>query len=109
MTSAVICQALSAPGIEVVGQATDGPSAVYCARLLHPDVIVLDGALGYRAGGDLISHLKAGRRPPKVIVLGNHADQVYQEAAAASGADHFVLKVRVIQDLLPAVRSTVGH
>lgn len=105
ITSDVICRALAAPGVRVVGQAANGQAAVTKARSLRPDVVVLDGALEYRDGAGLISRLKAGRRPPQVIVLGAHADQVYQEAAADSGADRFVLKVRAFQDLLPAIRS----
>jgi hypothetical protein len=34
---------------------------------------------------------------------------VYQEAAAASGADGFVLKVRLFQDLPAAIRSALSH
>jgi DNA-binding NarL/FixJ family response regulator len=109
MTSKVICRALAAPGVEVVGSVADGTAIVARTRALRPDVVVLDGALGYRNGTDLIAQLKTVRRPPKIIVLGNHADPVYREAAAASGADRFVLKVRLFQELLPAIRSTLGR
>lgn len=109
MTSDMICHALAAPGVRVVGRGTDGMAAVSRTRSLRPDVVVLDGALGYRGEADLIARLKAVQHPLKVIVLGDHADQVYQEAAAASGADRFVLKVRLFQDLLPAIRSTLGY
>lgn len=107
MTSDMICRTLAAPGVRVVARVANGGVALTKTRSLRPDVVVLDGTLGYGDGAGLISRLKAGRHPPKVIVLGAHADQVYREAAAASGADRFVLKVRAFQDLLPAIRSTV--
>jgi len=103
LTSDVICRAIGLPDISVVGRATDSAGALSQVQRLHPDVVVLDGTLGYRNG--LISRIKRLRHPPKVVLLGDHADDVYQEAAAASGADRFVLKVRLFQDLLPAIRS----
>ncbi len=108
-TSEVICRALEAPGVEVVGRVRDRRAILARTRALRPDVVVLDGALGYRNRVDLIAQLKAVRRAPKVIVLGNTAEAVYREAAVASGADRFVLKVRLIKELLPAVRSTLAH
>ncbi|HEV8339964.1 MAG TPA: response regulator [bacterium] len=103
LTSDVICRAIGVPDISVVGRATQSASVLSEVGRLRPDLVVLDGALGYKNG--LISRLKGLRSPPKVIVLGDHADDVYQEAATASGADRFVLKVRLFQDLLPAIRA----
>jgi two-component system response regulator DevR len=107
VTSDCICRAIDAPGVSVVGQAVTAADALSGTQRLHPDVVILDGALGYRNG--LISRLKQLRRCPKVILLGDTADDVYQEAAAASGADGFVLKVRLFQDLPAAIRSALSH
>ena len=77
------------PGLELVGEASDGSEAVELARELAPDVVVLDLAMPYKDGlqvaGELRSHLPACA----IIVF---SDQDAEQAALAAGADRYIGK-----------------
>jgi DNA-binding NarL/FixJ family response regulator len=107
-TAAVIRTLLAASTrLAVVGEAEDGPTALRLVAQAEPDVIILDGALGHRNGHALIRELRVARPDARLIVLSDHPEPQYQEAAVAAGADRLILKVHLVKELLPAIRSTL--
>ncbi|MBK1785485.1 response regulator [Prauserella cavernicola] len=96
-----------APDIEVVGEATDGRSAVEAARRLQPDVALLD--IKMRAPDDGIRALRAIQAlptPPSVAMLTTFDVDSYVSLALRFGANGFLLKdiepavlVRAVRDL----------
>ncbi len=105
-TAAVIRTLLAdSTHVAIVGEAADGPGALSLLERVRPDVVILDGALGHRDGHSLIRQMKDTHPAARVIVLSDHPDSLYREAAAASGADRLILKVDLVKELLPAIRT----
>jgi len=96
----------SEPGMEVVGEASDGAEAVEAVRRLRPDVALmdirmprLDGVAATRA------LLRAGAQSPtRILILTTfHLDEYVTEALRA-GASGFLLKEATGDQLVEAVR-----
>ncbi|HJE60604.1 MAG TPA: response regulator transcription factor [Nocardiopsis listeri] len=95
-----------AEGIEVVGEAGDGPSAVELARRLEPDVVLMDvrmpGGDGLSATRKILDH--AAGQPPEVLVITTFDLDEYVFGALEAGASGFVLKDTDPDELVEAVR-----
>ena len=106
-TTAAVIRTLLADStrVAIVGEAADASGALSLLERLRPDVVVLDGALGHRDGHSLIRQMKETQPAVRLIVLSDHPEPLYREAAAASGADRLILKVDLVKELLPAIRA----
>jgi DNA-binding NarL/FixJ family response regulator len=92
-------------GWEVCGEATDGREAVQKAKLLRPDVVIVDIGMPNLNGLDATRQLLQFDPSFRVIVLTvSDADQVIREALDA-GARGFVLKSDAARDLVAAIEA----
>lgn len=96
----------SEPGMEVVGEASDGAEAVEAIRRLRPDVALMDIRMprldGVAATRALLG--TSGPPPTRVLVLTTfHLDEYVAEAIRA-GASGFLLKDATGDQLVEAVR-----
>src|SRR6266513_3023469 len=82
----------SEPTMQVIGEATDGQSALRLAAELKPDVMVLDlfmpGTNGVRVAGALRVQCPACR----ILVLSFHEDRAYLRRLLDLGVSGYVLK-----------------
>jgi DNA-binding response OmpR family regulator len=88
-------------------EASDGMEALELAKRHKPDVIVLDLMLPGLSGLDVLAQLRAednGRRFP-VVVISAWGDA--RDEAFAAGADRFVLKPFIPDDLRAVVEELV--
>jgi DNA-binding NarL/FixJ family response regulator len=94
------------PGIEVVAEATDGVEALAAARLLSPDVVLMDIRMPGMDGIEATRHITSGTATAgvKVLVLTTFAADEYVVAALRAGASGFVLKDTGPADLVRAVQ-----
>ena len=83
---------LDEPGIAVVGDASNGSEALYQATHLDPDLVILDIELPDTDGFVVTRQLKALARPPLVVLLSIHSDDLSRQRGAQAGCDAFVEK-----------------
>ncbi|WP_026925005.1 response regulator [Glycomyces arizonensis] len=91
----------SADDIEVVGEAADGAEAVEQARLLDPDVVVMDVRMPRKDGIAAAAEL---RGVADVLVLTSYGDDANVFDALRAGASGFLLKDADAATLVDAVR-----
>ncbi len=93
------------PGIEVVGEASSGPSAVAAAAALAPDVVLMDiempGGDGLTATRQILERCARTR----VLVLTTFDLDEYVLEALRAGASGFLLKTTPSAALVAAVRA----
>jgi DNA-binding NarL/FixJ family response regulator len=92
-------------GIEVVGQAHDGPSALTAVTELAPDLVVLDIAMPGADGLAVAERLRLDHPDVRVLFLSMHDDDGSLQRALALGAAGFVSKSASIEQLLEALRA----
>ena len=94
---------LERAGLEVVADVPDGQAAVEAARLLVPDVVVLDVAMPLLNGVDAAREITRTEPHPHVILLSGLDDPRFVPAAIRAGVRGFVLKTQGADDLLRAI------
>jgi DNA-binding NarL/FixJ family response regulator len=90
--------------IEVVGEAGNAKDAVFRARALKPDVILLDVVMPGTSGIDVLPTLLKESPDSKVLVLSMQDDPSYVREAFAVGAAGYVLKEAADEEVVAAVR-----
>jgi len=88
----------------VVGDATDGDSAVRSAARLQPDVVVMDVRLGPKDGIEACREIKAAHPAIAVLILTSFASDEAVVAALVAGASGFLVKNTGRSEILRAIR-----
>lgn len=92
---------------DVVGAARNGRELLALTEALQPDVVIVDISMPVLNGIDAVRHLAEHGSGARFIFLTLHEDPVFVEACFAAGAMAYVLKNRVLMDLLVAVREVL--
>jgi DNA-binding NarL/FixJ family response regulator len=90
---------------QVVATANNGNSALECVQQHDPDVIVLDVSMPSPNGIEVSRILQKSGARVKVVILTSHQDRILAQVALAAGALGYVSKDRILEDLIPAIRS----
>ena len=98
----------TAKDIEVVGEASDGDSAVSLAERLRPDVAIMDLSMGESNGGDATKEIVQKRLPTRVLVLTMHAEDDYLVPLLEAGAAGYLVKSAADRELVDAVRAVAA-
>lgn len=98
----------SQPDLEVVGEASDAPSALATITGVVPDLVVTDLTLPGRSGVDLIKDLLALLPGLPILVLSMHDEMVYAERILRAGARGYVMKEAGGERLLLAIREVLS-
>ncbi len=93
------------PDLEVVGEAADGRDALAQARLLEPDVIVMDIAMPELNGVEATRLILAERPQVRVVALSMYADRRFVAEILRAGALGYVLKDGAFEELALAIRT----
>jgi DNA-binding NarL/FixJ family response regulator len=93
-------------GLEVVGEARDGKEAVDRARVLRPDVILMDVRMPRMDGVEATARVSAAgiEPPPRVLILTTFDLDEYVFGALRAGAAGFLLKDAPRERLVEAIR-----
>jgi two-component system response regulator NreC len=90
--------------VEVVGEAGNAKDAIFRARALKPDVILLDVVMPGESGIDVLPRLLKESPETKVLILSMQDDPSYVREAFAAGASGYVLKEAVDEEVVSAIR-----
>lgn len=96
------------PGIEVVGQGSDGSEAVPLVQKHRPDVLLMDVRMPTLDGIAATKAVTALTGAPKIIMLTTFDMDEYVFQALEAGASGFLLKDTPPQDLARAVHVVAG-
>ena len=94
--------------IEPVGEAGNARDAVFQARALKPDVILLDIVMPEQTGLDALPQLMHENPGAKVLVLSMQDEPRYVREAFAAGASGYVLKEAADTEVVAAVREVAA-
>ncbi len=97
-----------APEVEIVGEASDGETALKMAVELQPSILVLDLSMPGLNGVEVTKRLSAELPSCKVVILTVHEDRSYLRKLIEVGAAGYVLKRSAGEDLLRAIKAVAA-
>jgi len=76
-------------GVVLIGHAEDEAGAIKCINESTPDLVILDLNLKNGSGIEVLKNIKQRHAKVKVMILTNHADEMYISRCMNAGADYF--------------------
>lgn len=95
----------SRPGIEVVGEADDGDTALALLRNVEADVVLMDVRMPRMSGVEATRRIRARQGAPRVLILTTFDLDEYAYDALQAGASGFLLKDTPVEEIATAI----GH
>ena len=80
------------PEMEVIGEAVNGKEAVEKAKLIKPDIILMDIGLSDISGIEATKQILENNSNIKVIMLTSHINEEELNASLTAGANAYVIK-----------------
>ena len=90
-------------GLELVGEASDGVTAVTLCETLQPDVVLLDLVMPRMNGLEVIKEIKRDMPDVRILVITSFAEDDNVVAAIKAGAEGYLLKDSPPEMLLQAI------
>lgn len=103
-----LCGLLERQGLRVCGEARDGEEAVRLARVVEPDVALLDVRMPTLDGIEAARRIRA-ERPLPIVLLTAHADRAVVERAIGAGVFAYLVKPFRESEVVPAIRTAVAR
>jgi DNA-binding NarL/FixJ family response regulator len=91
--------------LEIVGEASDGRTAVAMAAKLIPDVVVMDITMPDLNGVEATRQIRTDHPEVSVVALSRHSERHYVLRILEAGAGGYVLKSAAYDELRSAVRA----
>lgn len=92
------------PGMVVVGEVSDGETAVQVVRDLRPDVIVMDLTLPDMSGIKIIEAIHQASPQTRTLVLTSFGEDWCVLAALRAGVQGYLLKDAISTDVIDAIQ-----
>ena len=93
---------------EVIGEATDGRSAVRIASELQPELVIMDIGMPELNGIEATQQILKKHPRIKVIALSMHSDATYVGRMLRAGATGYLLKESAFEELNGAIEQVLG-
>lgn len=93
----------SEPSVRVVGEASDAAQACQSARVLHPDIVVMDIALPGISGIEATRRLLKEQPQLRVLVFSMYDDAIYASRGLEAGALGYLSKTSAPEVLVKAI------
>jgi DNA-binding NarL/FixJ family response regulator len=95
------------PSLRVVGEASNGRTALEQTRVLRPDVLVLDISMPEMDGFVLAEEVRRAGLDVKLIFLSVHRESEFFSRAFAIGANGYVLKDSALNEIVTGIREVM--
>ncbi|MBS0276547.1 MAG: response regulator transcription factor [Proteobacteria bacterium] len=95
-------------GLEIVGEAADGNTALHLATELKPDIAILDISMPGLNGVQVAEQLRRACPGCKILALTVHEDRGYLRQLLDLGISGYVLKRSAADDLVRAIRAVAA-
>ncbi len=92
------------PGVEIVGEASDGRAAIALVKSACPDVVFIDISMPGLNGLEATERIVKDFPKVRVIILSRHDNEEYYWRALRVGASGYLLKSAVVAELKTAVQ-----
>jgi DNA-binding NarL/FixJ family response regulator len=93
---------------DVVAAVADGLAAIAETTRLEPDLLVLDIAMPGINGITAATRVKSAGSKVKIVFVTNLHDREFVDEASSLGAVGYVVKERLVADLLLAIRQVLA-
>ena len=87
----------------IVASVGDGQAAVEAARQFKPELVLLDISMPILDGFEAAKQIKELCPSTPLIFISDHSETVYIEAAFSFGGSGYVVKSKMIAELVPAI------
>ncbi len=93
------------PGLEIIGEASNGHEALQMIAKHRPDIVLMDIAMPRLNGLETTARVNKEKFKTRVIIVSMHANPEYAQRAIAVGAKGYLLKDSMASELELAIRS----
>ena len=95
--------------IEVCGEAANGTEAIEKAKLLHPDLVLLDLAMPEMNGAEVASILKKAMPDVHIIIFTMYSENIGRSLTSTIGVDMVLSKPDGMISLMKAVDAVLSN
>jgi CheY-like chemotaxis protein len=92
------------PGVEVVGESSNGREAVDLVSVLRPDVVIMDVSMPLMSGDEATRQIKGHLPEVRIVALSMYEEPETAQRMYQAGAESYVLKTAPSEELLAAIR-----
>jgi len=93
------------PDLQVVGEFNDGRELLKYLKSEPAHLILMDISMPYLSGFEATLRIKENHPEVKVLILTTHKSKAYLDQAMALGAEGYLLKEEMDEQLLSAINS----
>ncbi len=93
--------------LEIVGEASDGHSAIKLTEELTPDVLLLDISMPGLNGLETLRKLHELSIATKTVILSMHSDRHYVTESIKAGARGYLLKDSTLDELVNGIKAVM--
>jgi PAS domain S-box-containing protein len=97
------------PGMSICGEACDGIDAVEKAKLLRPNVVVMDISMPLMNGLDATRRIKDLLPQTEIVIVSQHQNKEMLRQATNAGAKAYVTKSGISCDLIKAITTVANN
>jgi two-component system response regulator NreC len=95
--------------IKVVGEARDGVEALELVKYLKPDILVVDINMPKIDGIEVIKRISQMQLRTRTVILSMYLDESLVKKAIKSGAEGYLVKQSITEDLIKAVYAVYAN